>query len=71
MLGGYLKLKTAGKAAKGAKKAAKGGYETAKRSPVKTLPFVAAGIVSAVVAVFVATKAIKGGGGEAEEPAAA
>jgi hypothetical protein len=69
MVGNYLKLKAAGKAAKGAKKTAKGGYEAAKRSPVKTLPLIVAGVVSAAAAVFVATKAIKGGGGE--EPAAA
>jgi len=70
MLGNYLKLKAAGKAAKGASKAAKGGYQTARNAPVKTLPLVAVGIVSAAAAVFVATKAIKGGRG-GDEPAPA
>jgi hypothetical protein len=66
MLGTYLKLKAAGKAAKGAKKAAKGtaAYQVAKRTPVvKRLPLIAAGVAAAA---FVAVKA-RGGG----EPAGA
>jgi hypothetical protein len=68
LLGSYLKLKAAGKAAKGAKKAAKGtaAYQVAKRTPLTKLPLIAAG---AAAAVFVATKAIKRNGGG--EPAAA
>ena len=65
-LGTYLKVKAAGKAAKGAKKAAKGtaAYQVAKRTPiVKRVPLVLAG---AAAAVFVALK-IKGGG---DQPAA-
>jgi hypothetical protein len=62
-LGTYLKLKTAGKAAKGAKKAAKGtaAYQVAKRTPVvKRVPLIVAG---AAAAAFVALK-LRGGGGE-------
>jgi hypothetical protein len=65
----YLKLKTAGKAArgagKGAKKAAKGTavYKVAKKTPlVKRIPV----IVGAGVAAVVATKLVKGRGGEAQ-----
>ena len=63
-LGTYLKLKAAGKAAKGAKKAAKGtaAYQVAKRTPiVKRVPLVLAG---AAAAVYVAMKARGGGGGQ-------
>jgi hypothetical protein len=66
-LGTYLKVKAAGKAAKGAKKAAKGtaAYQVAKRTPiVKRVPLVLAG---AAAAVFVALK-VRGGGGD--QPAA-
>jgi len=62
-LGTYLKVKAAGKAAKGAKKAAKGTavYQVAKRTPVvKRVPLIVAG---AAAAVFVALK-VRGGGGE-------
>ena len=62
-LGTYLKVKTAGKAAKGAKKAAKGtaAYQVAKRTPVvKRVPLIVAG---AAAAVFVALK-VRGGGDE-------
>jgi hypothetical protein len=62
-LGTYLKFKSAGKAAKGAKKAAKGtaAYQAAKRTPaVKRVPLIVAG---AAAAAFVAIKA-RGGGGE-------
>jgi hypothetical protein len=62
-LGTYLKVKAAGKAAKGAKKAAKGtaAYQVAKRTPlVKRVPLIVAG---AAAAVFVALK-LRGGGGE-------
>jgi hypothetical protein len=62
----YLKLKTAGKAAKGAgkgaRKAAKGTavYKVAKKTPlVKRIPV----IVGAGVAAIVATKVVKGRGG--------
>jgi hypothetical protein len=68
----YLKLKTAGKAArgagKGARKAAKGTavYKVAKKTPlVKRIPVV----VGAGVAALVATKVVKGRGGDAQ-PAA-
>jgi hypothetical protein len=64
----YLKLKTAGKAAKGAgkgaKKAAKGTavYKVAKKTPlVKRIPLV----LGAGVAALVATKVVRGRGGEA------
>ena len=63
VLGNYLKLKAAGKAAKGAKKAAKGtaAYKAAKRTPVvKRVPLVIAG-TAAAAAVFVAAK-LRGGG---------
>jgi hypothetical protein len=62
-LGTYLKVKAAGKAAKGAKKAAKGtaAYQVAKRTPVvKRVPLIIAG---AAAAVFVALK-LRGGGGQ-------
>ena len=62
-LGTYLKIKAAGKAAKGAKKAAKGtaAYQAAKRTPVvKRIPLILAG---AAAAAFVAVK-LRGGGGE-------
>jgi hypothetical protein len=61
LLTGYLKLKAASKAAKGARKAAKGtaAYQVAKRTPlVKRLPLIAA---SAGVAAVVATKALRSG----------
>jgi hypothetical protein len=64
LVGSYLKLKAAGKAAKGAKKAAKGtaAYQVAKRTPfVRRVPLIVAG---AAAAVFVAVKA-RGGGDEA------
>jgi hypothetical protein len=57
----YLKLKAAGKAAKGAKKAAKGTavYKAAKKTPlVKRIPVV----VGAGVAALLATKVVKGRG---------
>ena len=63
----YLKLKTAGKAAKGAtkgaKKAAKGTavYKVDKKTPfVKRIPV----IIGAGVAAVVATKVVKGRGGQ-------
>ena len=63
VLGTYLKLKTAGKAAKGAKKAAKGTavYEVAKRAPGTKL---LAGAVGAVGPAAVAVWALNRGGGE-------
>ena len=67
VLGNYLKLKAAGKAAKGARKAAKGtaAYQVAKRTPVvRRVPLVLAGTAAAV---FVAVKA-RGGG---DQPAGA
>ena len=63
-LGTYLKVKAAGKAAKGAKKAAKGTavYQVAKRTPVvKRVPLILAG---AAAAVLVAVKVRGGGSGE-------
>jgi hypothetical protein len=60
LLGTYLKVKTASKAAKGAKKAAKGtaAYQVAKRTPiVRRVPLVLAG---AAAAAFVAIKARNG-----------
>ena len=57
VLGSYLKLKAAGKAAKGAKKAAKGtaAYQAAKRTPgIKRVPLIVAGTAAAA---FVAAKA--------------
>jgi hypothetical protein len=61
VLGTYLKLKAAGKVAKGAKKAAKGtaAYEVAKKTPVAK---VAAGVVGAAGAAFVAVWALNRGG---------
>ena len=59
----YLKLKAAGKAAKGAKKAAKGTavYKVGKKTPfVKRIPVV----IGAAVAAIVATKVVKGRGGQ-------
>jgi hypothetical protein len=63
VLGTYLKLKAAGKAAKGAKKAAKGTavYQTAKRAPGAKL---AAGAVGTVGAAAVAVWALNRGDGE-------
>jgi len=63
VLGNYIKLKAAGKAAKGAKKAAKGtaAYQVAKRTPlVRRVPLILAGTAAAA---FVAVKA-RGGGGD-------
>jgi hypothetical protein len=64
VLGTYLKLKAAGKAAKGAKKAAKGTavYEIAKK-PFARISLLAAG---AAAAVFVATKALRRGNGSGQ-----
>ncbi len=64
-LGSYLKLKAAGKAAKGARKAAKGtaAYKVAKRTPaVKRIPLLAA----AAVAAFFAARAARGGSGDGQ-----
>jgi len=64
----YLKIKTATKAAKGAKKAAKGTavYKVAKKTPiVKRIPV----IVGAGVAAVVATKVVKGRSGHEPSPA--
>ena len=60
----YLKLKTAGKAAKGAKKAAKGTavYKIAKKTPVvKRVPVI---VGAGVVAAAVAAKVVSGRHGE-------
>lgn len=65
LLGSYLKLKAAGKAAKGARKAAKGtaAYQVAKRTPlVKRVPLVA----GAGVAAFFAARAVRGGSGDGQ-----
>jgi hypothetical protein len=64
----YLKIKTATKAAKGAKKAAKGTavYKVAKKTPlVKRVPVV----LGAGLAALAATKAVKGRGGGEPTPA--
>jgi hypothetical protein len=65
VLGNYLKLKAAGKAAKGAKKAAKGTavYEVAKKTPGAKI---VAGAVGAIGAAAVAVWALNRGGGDAE-----
>ena len=63
VLGTYLKVKAASKAAKGAKKAAKGtaAYQVAKRTPiVRRVPLVLAGAGAAAAAAFVAIKARNG-----------
>jgi hypothetical protein len=68
LVGSYLKLKAAGKAAKGTQKAAKGtaAYQVAKRTPlVRRLPLIA----GAGVAAFFAAKALRGGG--EDQPATA
>jgi hypothetical protein len=59
LLGTYLKVKTASKAAKGAKKAAKGtaAYQVAKRAPGgRKVPLIAAGAVAALLVAFKATR---------------
>jgi hypothetical protein len=63
----YLKLKTAGKAAKGAGKGAKNAakgttvFKVAKKTPLmKRIPLV----LGAGVAALLATKAVRGRGGE-------
>ena len=69
LIAGYLKLKVAAKAAKGARKAAKGtaAYQVAKRTPVvKRVPLILAG---AGVAAAVATKVLRSG--DDSSPAAA
>jgi hypothetical protein len=63
LVANYLKLNTAGKAAKGAKKAAKGTavYQVSKRTPiVKRIPL----LVGAGIAALVATKVVRGRGGD-------
>jgi|tagenome__1003787_1003787.scaffolds.fasta_scaffold19972161_2 hypothetical protein len=68
LVGDYLKLKTAGKAARGAGKTA---GKTAKtvvaykgtKGFVKRLPWIA-GAAAAIAGVVVGVKAIRGGGGE-------
>lgn len=59
VLGTYLKVKAAGKAAKGVRKAVKGtaAYTVAKRTPIVKRAPLAAG---AVVAAIVAAKAVRG-----------
>jgi len=64
VLGTYLKVKAASKAAKGAKKAAKGtaAYQAARRTPVvKRVPVF---VVAAAAVAFVAAK-VRGGRDEA------
>jgi hypothetical protein len=63
--GDYLKLKAAGKAAKGAGKATKGivAYKGTK-GLVKRLPVIA-GVGATIGAAFAAAKVIRGGGEEA------
>jgi hypothetical protein len=66
LLTGFLKPKSAGKAAKNAKKAAKGtAVQVSKRTPfAKRIPLV----VGAGVVALIATKIVRGRGGD---PAAA
>jgi hypothetical protein len=69
VLGSYLKVQAARKAAKGAKKAAKGTavYQVAKRAPGgRKEPLIAAGAVAALLVAFKATHRSSG-----SEPAAA
>jgi hypothetical protein len=63
LLGTYVKVKAAGKAAKGAKKAAKGtaAYQVAKRTPIKKVSLIIAG---AAATAFVAVKALNHGDAE-------
>jgi hypothetical protein len=59
VLGSYLKVKAAGKAAKGARKAAKGtaAYQVAKRTPrARKLPLI---VAAAAAAALVAVKATR------------
>ena len=71
-LGDYLKLKAAGKAAKGAKKAAEGTavVKVAKRTPLKKASLFAGVTAAATAAAIVTVKVLRGGGDKAE-PAAA
>jgi hypothetical protein len=71
VLGNYLKLKAAGKAAKGARKAAEGTavVKAAKHTP-KKVPLLAAGAAAVTAAAIVAVKAIRGGG-DGSQPASA
>jgi hypothetical protein len=58
-LGTYVKFKTAGKAAKGARKAAKGtaAYQVAKRTPfVKRIPLIVVGVG---LLAFIGVKALR------------
>jgi hypothetical protein len=59
VLGTYLKLKAASKAAKAARKAAKGtaAYQMAKRPMVRRVPL----ILGAGAAAFLATRVLRGG----------
>jgi hypothetical protein len=69
LVGSYLKVKAASKAAKGAKRAAQGtaAYQVAKRTPaVRKVPLIIAGTVAAALVVF---KAAHRGNGE--QPASA
>jgi hypothetical protein len=72
LLGNYLKLKAAGKAAKGAKKAAEGTavVKVAKRTPLKKAGVFAGATAAVTAAAIVAVKALRGGGDETK-PAAA
>jgi hypothetical protein len=72
LLGNYLKLKAAGKAAKGARKAAEGTaiVKAAKRTPLKKASVFAGATAAVTAAAIVTVKALRGGGDEGE-PAAA
>jgi hypothetical protein len=71
LLGDYLKLKAAGKAAKGAKKAAEGTavVKAAKRTPLKKASVFAGATAAVTAAAIVAVKAMRRG--DAGQPAAA
>ena len=62
-LGDYLKLKAAGKAAKGAKKAAEGTavVKVAKRTPLKKASLFAGVTAAATAAAIVTVKVLRGG----------
>ena len=71
LLGDYLKLKAAGKAAKGAKKAAEGTavVKVAKRTPLKKAGLFAGATAAVTAAAIVTVKTLRGG--DKSEPAAA
>ena len=71
VLGDYIKLKAAGKAAKGAKKAAEGTavVKVAKRTPLKKASLFAGATAAVTAAAIVTVKLLRGG--DDAKPAAA